>query len=171
MYNNYFSNFGRPLVPDDLCKDSAPRHPRFWKRRFLQIFTTYGHGGHLGQRTATILAILRSPKGGSIWNLNKTGSAASEEKSFENVNRRTDARTDDGRNVITIAHPEHTTVSRRRFFSFCFFFRSACDGNAVCVFRGSCQTPPDLTCNNFYNSFSCHYQPYNNLTKKILCKR
>ena len=23
MYN-YFSKFGRPLVPDDLCKDSAP---------------------------------------------------------------------------------------------------------------------------------------------------
>ena len=36
MYNNYFSNFGRPLVPDDLWKDSAPRQPRFWKRRFLK---------------------------------------------------------------------------------------------------------------------------------------
>ena len=24
-YNNSFSNFGRPLVPDDLCKDSAPK--------------------------------------------------------------------------------------------------------------------------------------------------
>ena len=23
MYNHYFSNFGRPPVPDDLCKDSA----------------------------------------------------------------------------------------------------------------------------------------------------
>ena len=22
MYNHYFSNFGRPPVPDDLCKDS-----------------------------------------------------------------------------------------------------------------------------------------------------
>ena len=55
MYDN-FSNFGRPLVPDNLCKDSAPRHSRFW-RRFLKIFTKYGHGGHLGQRTATILAI------------------------------------------------------------------------------------------------------------------
>ena len=27
MYNNYFSNFGRPLVPEDLCKDTTPRHP------------------------------------------------------------------------------------------------------------------------------------------------
>ena len=33
------------------------------------------------------------PWGGSIWNLSKIGSAASEEKSFENVNGRTDGRT------------------------------------------------------------------------------
>ena len=61
MYNNYFSKFGRPLVPDDLCKDTAPRHPQFWRSRFLKVFTIYGHGSHLGQRTATILAIFRSP--------------------------------------------------------------------------------------------------------------
>ena len=29
-YNNYFSNFGRTLVLNDLCKDTAPKHPRFW---------------------------------------------------------------------------------------------------------------------------------------------
>ena len=23
MYDHYFSNFGRPSVPDDICKDSA----------------------------------------------------------------------------------------------------------------------------------------------------
>ena len=57
MYDHYFSNFGRPPVPDDLCKDSAIRHPRFWRRRFLNVFTIYGCGGHLGQWTATILAI------------------------------------------------------------------------------------------------------------------
>ena len=61
IYNIYFSNFGRPPVPNDLCKDSAPRHPRFWRRRFLKVFTIYGHGGHLGQLTATILAIFHSP--------------------------------------------------------------------------------------------------------------
>ena len=117
MYDNYFSNFGRPPVPDDICKysatrhsrlentifksffpykcigkqtwpcrkkvkcqcttiilatlvdphvpdelskDSAPRHPRFWRRRFLKVFTIYGHGGYLGQRNATILAIFHS---------------------------------------------------------------------------------------------------------------
>ena len=61
MYNNYFSNSGRPLISDDFCKDSATRHPLFWKRRFLKVFTIYGHGGHLGQWTATILAIFRFP--------------------------------------------------------------------------------------------------------------
>ena len=61
IYNIYFSNFGRPPVPNDLCKDSAPRHPQFWRRRFLKVFTIYGHGGNLGQWTATILAIFHSP--------------------------------------------------------------------------------------------------------------
>ena len=60
-YDNSFSNFGRPPVPDDSCKGSVQRHSRFWRRRFLKIFTIYGSGGHLGQRTATILAIFRSP--------------------------------------------------------------------------------------------------------------
>ena len=35
----------------------------------------------------------------------KIGSAASEEKSFENVN----GRTDDGQKTITVAHPEHSS--------------------------------------------------------------
>ena len=29
---------------------------------FLKVFTIYGHGGHLGQSTVTILAIFHSPK-------------------------------------------------------------------------------------------------------------
>ena len=111
MYDHYFSNFGRPPVPDDLRKDSAPRHPQFWRRRFLKVFTIYGHGCHLGQQAATILAIFCSP------NLRRLHmKIASEEKSFENVNGRTDARTDrrthwqtDGWKVITIAHPEHNS--------------------------------------------------------------
>ena len=61
MYDHHFSNFGRPPVPDDLCKDSALRHPLFWRRRFLKVLTICGHGGHLGQWTATILAIFHSP--------------------------------------------------------------------------------------------------------------
>ena len=38
MYDHHFSTFGRPTVPDDLCKESAPRHPLFWRRRFLKVF-------------------------------------------------------------------------------------------------------------------------------------
>ena len=60
-YDNLFSNFGRSPVPYDLCTDLAPRHPQFWRRRFLKGLTIYGHGGHLGRPTATILAIFRSP--------------------------------------------------------------------------------------------------------------
>ena len=57
---HHFSNFGRP-IPDDLYKNSTPRHPRFYRRGFLKVFTIYGHGGHLGQWTATILAIFHFP--------------------------------------------------------------------------------------------------------------
>ena len=79
MYDHYFSNFGRPPILDDLCKDSAPRHPLFWRRRFLKVFTIYGHGGHLGQWTISMLAISHSP---NIY----IGPEASEEKSFEILN-------------------------------------------------------------------------------------
>ena len=70
------------------------------------VFTIYGRGGHLGQRTATILAIFRSPYLRRLHseNLILIGSAASEEKSFENVNGQTH-----GQKVITIAHPEQSS--------------------------------------------------------------
>ena len=64
MYDHYFSNFGRPPVPDDICKDSATMHPQFW--RFLKVFTIYGHGGNLCQWTATILAIFHFPAPGRL---------------------------------------------------------------------------------------------------------
>ena len=66
MYDHYFSNLGRPPVLDDLCKDSTIRHPRFWRRNFLTVFTICGHGGHLGQWTATILAIFHFPGPGRL---------------------------------------------------------------------------------------------------------
>ena len=59
-------DFGRPPVPDDLCKDSATRYPRFWRRRFLEDLTIYEHGGHLGQWIATILAIFHFPAPGRL---------------------------------------------------------------------------------------------------------
>ena len=61
MYDHHFTNFGRPPVRDDLCKDLAPRHPLFWRRRLLTVFTIYGHGGHLGQWIPSISAIFHSP--------------------------------------------------------------------------------------------------------------
>ena len=66
MYDYYFSNFSRPPVPDYLCKDSVTRHPQFWRRRFLNVFTIYAHGGHLGQWTTTILANFHFPAPGRL---------------------------------------------------------------------------------------------------------
>ena len=66
MYDHHFSNFGRPPVPDDLCKVSAIRHPRLWRSRFLKVYTIYQHGGHLGQWTATSLVIFHSPAPGRL---------------------------------------------------------------------------------------------------------
>ena len=67
MYDHYFSNFGSPLVPDDVCIDSAIRHARFWRRRFLKVIPIQMHReANLTscrkkvkrQRTTILLAIL-----------------------------------------------------------------------------------------------------------------
>ena len=51
----------------------------------------------------------------------KIGSAASEEKSFENVNGRTHGRTDDRRKVTTIAHPDQSSDElKRKYCHWCF---------------------------------------------------
>ena len=138
-YDNSFSNSGRLLVPNDLCNDSAPRPSPFWRRRFLKIFTKYEHGGHLGQRTATILAIFGFPtlrwlhmkfeqiwlRGEVVWN-SKQFSHSNVWGSYKCIGNRTwpcrkkvkrqlatilatlvDLM--DGRKVITIAHPEHSS--------------------------------------------------------------
>ena len=105
--DHHFSNFGRSPVPNKLCKISAPRHPWFW-RRFLKIFTIYGHGGRLGQWNTTILTITLPPPPplfpppphthtkGLHMKLSKISSV--EEKSFESVNRQTD----DKQNLIKV---------------------------------------------------------------------
>ena len=43
MYDHYFSNFGCPPVGNDICKDSAIRHPQFWRIRFLKVFPIQMH--------------------------------------------------------------------------------------------------------------------------------
>ena len=56
-------------------------------------FTIYWHGGHLGQQTATILAIFRSPTLGRIHlKFEQNCLGASKEKSFQNFNVRTHGR-------------------------------------------------------------------------------
>ena len=125
IYDLYFSNFGRPPVPDDLCKDSAPRHPLFWRRRFLKVFTIYGHGGHLGQWTATILANFRSP------NLRRLHIKFEQNwlRGFRGGRLKmltTDARTEDGRKVITIAHPEHSSGELKTRLQFFFNLSIIC---------------------------------------------
>ena len=42
MYDHHFSNFGRLPISDNLCKDSATKHPRFWRSRCLRVFTYMG---------------------------------------------------------------------------------------------------------------------------------
>ena len=54
MYEHYFSNFGRPPVSNDICKDSVTRHPRFWRTRFLNVFPIQMH------REANDLVVKRS---------------------------------------------------------------------------------------------------------------
>ena len=113
MHDHYFSNFRRPPVPNDLCKDSATRYPRFWRRRFLKVFIIYGHGGHLGQRTATILAIVCSP------NLRRLHMKFEQNwlRGFRGEVVWIYERADDGRKVITIAHPARDTPNGSPLYS------------------------------------------------------
>ena len=38
MYDHHFSKFCRHPIPNDICKDSATRHSRVWRRGFLKLF-------------------------------------------------------------------------------------------------------------------------------------
>ena len=63
MYDLYFSNFGKPPGPNDLYAKIQPQGILgSGDEDFESFFTIYGHGGHLGQWTATILVIFRSPR-------------------------------------------------------------------------------------------------------------
>ena len=75
----------------------------FW-RRCISVFTIYGHGGHLDKRTVTIYKNFQSPFDRRLHvKIEENWPRVTEEKSFKVVGGRTD---DDGRQVITIAHPE-----------------------------------------------------------------
>ena len=79
------------------------------EKKIFKGFTIYGHGGHLGQPTATILAIFRSPNlRRPHMKFDQNWLRGFREKSFENINGWKDT-WPDGRKVITIAHPEHSS--------------------------------------------------------------
>ena len=68
MYDHYFSNFGRPSVSDDICKDSAIRHPRFLRTRCLKIFPIQMHREAKLTLLFVCVGVLRpsQPNGGHI---------------------------------------------------------------------------------------------------------
>ena len=68
MYDHYFSNFGSSPVPENICKDSAIRHARFWRRRFLKVFPIQMH------REANLTLLLK-------------GQMSTYDNSFSNVGR------------------------------------------------------------------------------------
>ena len=57
---------------------------RFWRRRFLKVFTIYGHGGHLGHVTRIVLKkIISLYLKAFIQNLVQNGPVISEKIWFE----------------------------------------------------------------------------------------
>ena len=68
------------------------------------------HGSHLDLRAVTIFTNIQFPLNTRLHiKFEENGPGDLEEKSFKGVNGRTDGQTDDGRRVITIAHPEPLT--------------------------------------------------------------
>ena len=135
MYDNSFSNFGRPPVPDDSCKGSAPRHSRFWRRRFYKGFyhiwvwrpswsTDRDHYSNFS---------FPHPKEAPYEILAKLAQRLQRKSHLKMLtdgrrDGRTDGRTDirmDRQKVITIAHPEQssgqlkkTTKTNKLFLTF-----------------------------------------------------
>ena len=65
------------------------------------------HGGHLDLRIVIIFTNFQSPFNTRLHvKFEEMWPGVSEDKSFKGVNRQTDGQTDDGRRVITTAHPE-----------------------------------------------------------------
>ena len=52
--SHHFSKFDDIQVPDAAYQVSSALAHLYWRRRFLKVFTIYGHGGHLGHVTGTI---------------------------------------------------------------------------------------------------------------------
>ena len=62
MYVHHFSNFGRPPVPDDLCKDSAPRYlsnigPEVSEEKLFEILNIFPIQTH---REAKLIHVVKT---------------------------------------------------------------------------------------------------------------
>ena len=92
---HYSNKSGSTRAPDAALQVS--RSSAFWFRRwFFNVFTIYGHGGHLGHKTRTVWTNFRSPIPWTlymkfIWNLASNYPVVSEEKCLKSV--------DDGRQM------------------------------------------------------------------------
>ena len=69
------NNFGSTRVPDTTYQVSKPSLNLFPRRRFLKVFTIYGHGDYSGHR---LLSFVPSASRCSTWNLVTIGSVASQ---------------------------------------------------------------------------------------------
>ena len=49
-----FNTLDSTQVPNATYQVSRPSVNRFWRRRFLKVFTIYGHSGHVGHVTRTV---------------------------------------------------------------------------------------------------------------------
>ena len=52
--SHHFKKLSRSWVPDAVYQDSASKLSWYWRRRFLSVFTIYGHDSHLVQWCRTI---------------------------------------------------------------------------------------------------------------------
>ena len=60
-YNHHLNKHSRPWVPNAIYQDSISKLSWFWRRRFLGLFTIYGHSGHLVQWHGTVPTYCQYP--------------------------------------------------------------------------------------------------------------
>ena len=112
MHDHYFSNFGRSPVPDDLCKDSAPRHPGSGKEYFDRFYHIWAwRPSWSTDRDHFSNLAFPQPKEAPYEILAKLAQDLQRRSRLKMLmdGRTTHVRTDDGRKVITITHSEHSS--------------------------------------------------------------
>ena len=54
------NNLDSTQVPNATYKVSRPSVNWFWRRRFIKVFTIYGHGGHVGHVSRSVRKFFHS---------------------------------------------------------------------------------------------------------------